>query len=74
MLILDEILVAVQKGLITTGQVLDLLDKKPDSVELVLTGRGAQPKIIDRADLVTEMRVIKHPLKEGIPARRGIEY
>ncbi len=74
MLVLDEVLVAVQKGLITIAQVLDLLEKKPDSVELVLTGRGAPSEIISRADLVTEMRMIKHPLKEGIPARRGIEY
>ncbi|MFC1870464.1 cob(I)yrinic acid a,c-diamide adenosyltransferase [Chloroflexota bacterium] len=74
LIILDEILVAVNLGLITTRQVLDLLEKKPDSLELVLTGRGAPPEIVQRADLVTEMRPVKHPFQEGIAARRGIEY
>jgi cob(I)alamin adenosyltransferase len=74
LLILDEVLVAVHKGLITSGQVLNLLEKKPDSVELVLTGRYAPPEIVERADLVTEMHMIKHPFNRGVAARRGIEY
>ncbi len=74
LIILDEILVAVHKGLINTKQVLDLLDKKPDTVELVLTGRYKIPEILRRANLVTEMRMIKHPFKQGIRARPGIEY
>ncbi len=74
MVVLDEILIAINKELITTQQVLDLLDKKPASVELVLTGRYAPPDIIDRADLATEMRMIKHQYTKGITARRGIEY
>ncbi len=74
LVILDEILVAINMGLITTKQVLDLLDKKPNSVELVLTGRSAPPEIIQRADLVTEMCMIKHPYNKGIGGRRGIEY
>jgi len=74
LVILDEILIAASQGLITTRQVLDLLDKKPDSVELVLTGRKAAPEIVQRADLVTEMLMIKHPFNEGTSARRGIEY
>ena len=74
LVILDEILVAINLGLITTQQVLDLLAKKPDSLELVLTGRKAPPEIVQRADLVTEMRMVKHPFSEGIGARRGIEY
>ncbi len=74
LLVLDEIFVAVHKSLITTEQVLDLLAKKPVPLELVLTGRNAPPQIIERADLVTEMRLRKHPFQRGIPARRGIEY
>ena len=74
LVILDEILVAINRGFITTQQVLDLLDKKPDPVELVLTGRRAPREITQRADLVTEMLMIKHPFVEGVGARRGIEY
>lgn len=74
MVVLDEIFIAVNQGLITINQVLDLVDKKPYSLELILTGRRASPEIVQRADLVTEMLMIKHPFTEGIEARRGIEY
>ena len=74
LLILDEIFIAIAEELLTTQKVLELLDKKPDSVELVLTGRYAPDEIIERVDLVTEMRMIKHPYEKGIPARRGIEF
>jgi cob(I)alamin adenosyltransferase len=74
LVILDEIFVAINQGLITVKQVLELLDSKPASVELVLTGRNAPPEISQRADLVTEMLMIKHPFTEGTSARRGIEY
>jgi len=73
MVILDEIFVAVKKGLITTEQVKGLMDKKPEGVELVLTGRGAPAEIIQQADLVTKMLAVKHPFTKGIPKRRGIE-
>jgi cob(I)alamin adenosyltransferase len=74
LVVLDEIFVAVNQGLITVKQVLELLDSKPASVELVLTGRNAPPEISQRADLVTEMLMIKHPFTDGTTARRGIEY
>ena len=74
LVVLDEIFIALNQGLITVKQVLELLDSKPASVELVLTGRKAPPEIIQRADLVTEMLMIKHPFNEGTDARRGIEY
>lgn len=73
-LILDEVNVALDFGLITLDEVLRLLDAKPPQVELVLTGRNAHPEIVRRADLVTEMLDIKHPYAEGVQARRGIEY
>jgi cob(I)alamin adenosyltransferase len=73
MVILDEIFVAVSKGLITTEQVKNLMNKKPEGVELVLTGRGAPEEIIQQADLVTEMLAVKHPFTTGITKRKGIE-
>jgi cob(I)alamin adenosyltransferase len=72
-LILDEVNVAMDFGLISTGDVLQLIDEKPPEMELILTGRYAPQAIIDRADLVTEMKEIKHPYMRGIPARVGIE-
>ena len=72
--ILDEIFVALSKKLITTSQVIDLISKKPEKVELILTGRGAPREIIQRADLVTKMVAVKHPFDRGITGRRGIEY
>ena len=74
MVILDEIFVAMSKGLITSTQVLDLMSQKPKEMELILTGRGVTQEIIRQADLVTEMTAIKHPFIKGIAARRGIEY
>ncbi len=70
----DEINVAVKIGLVTVEQVCNLIDGKPEGVELVLTGRDAPPEIIEKADLVTEMRNIKHYFDRNIGARKGIEY
>jgi cob(I)alamin adenosyltransferase len=72
--ILDEVNVALRCGLISLNQVVALLDAKPRHVELVLTGRDAHPRIIERAHLVTEMRSIKHPYEHGVASRQGIEY
>jgi cob(I)alamin adenosyltransferase len=74
LVVLDEIFVAISQGLIAVKQVQELLDSKPASVELVLTGRNAPSEISQRADLVTEMLMIKHPFTDGTTARRGIEY
>lgn len=74
LLVLDEINIAIHRGFITQEQVLALLKKKPPSLELVLTGRYAPEALVREADLVTEMRLIKHPFESGIPARKGIEY
>ena len=69
----DEINGAVGFGLIDVEQVLELISLKPERVELVLTGRNAHERVIEAADLVTEMREIKHYYKAGVPARTGIE-
>ncbi len=72
--VLDEVCVALHFGLLEVGEVLAFLEEKPKGVELVLTGRRAPEELVARADLVTEMREVKHPYQQGIPARRGIEY
>jgi len=73
-IILDELNVALDYGLLSLPQVLELLDAKPEQVELILTGRNAHPAVVQRADLVTEMLAIKHPFSEGLEARKGIDY
>jgi len=73
-LILDEIINAIWFGLIPEDSVLELLEERPSQVELILTGRNASQKLIDKAQLVTEMVQIKHPFEQGIGARKGIEY
>jgi cob(I)alamin adenosyltransferase len=72
--VLDEIDVAIWFGLITTDEVLEIVDSRPVHVELVLTGRQAPAALVERADLVTEMREVKHYYREGVLARPGIEY
>ncbi|NOY70232.1 MAG: cob(I)yrinic acid a,c-diamide adenosyltransferase [Deltaproteobacteria bacterium] len=73
MVILDEICVALFFKVLSEDAVLGLMDEKPDGVELVLTGRKCPDAIMDRADLVTEMRAVKHYYDEGVLARIGIE-
>jgi cob(I)alamin adenosyltransferase len=72
--ILDEINVALNLKLISLEKVLELIKRKPKHVELVLTGRYAPSQIIENADLVTEMKEVKHPFNRGYEARKGIEY
>jgi cob(I)alamin adenosyltransferase len=70
----DEINIALYFGVLTEEQVLQLIDARPLQVELVLTGRRAPDAIIQRADLVTEMREVRHPYQRGIVGRAGIEF
>lgn len=71
--ILDEINIALYYKLFPLEEVLELIQNKPQDIELILTGRRADPKIIELADLVTEMREIKHYYQKGVQARDGIE-
>jgi cob(I)alamin adenosyltransferase len=73
LVVLDEVNVAIWFGVLTTEEVMAFLDKKPEHVEVVLTGRRAPQALIDRADLVTEMRAVKHYYQHGVEARAGIE-
>ena len=74
LVILDEINVAMDYGLVSEKDVLDLISIKPDFVTLVLTGRYASEKIIEIADMVSEVKEIKHHYRDGIPAQSGIEF
>lgn len=72
--VLDEAVTAVFFNLLTVDEILELIKIKPKRVELVLTGRYAPQALIEEADLVTEMKEVKHPYQAGIKARRGIEF
>lgn len=71
--IMEEANVAVACGLFALQKLLDIMDMKPGNVELIITGRGAAAEIIEKADLVTEMKEIKHYFSKGVKARPGIE-
>ncbi len=73
-LILDEIVFCLSKGLAKLEDIKNIIDKRDAAVEIVLTGRGAAKELMALADLVTEMKNIKHPFDKGIAARRGIEF
>ena len=73
MIILDEANIAVYFDLFSVDDLLDFMRAKPEAVELVITGRKADPRVIEAADLVTEMKEIKHYYQKGIEARSGIE-
>ncbi|MBW8039826.1 MAG: cob(I)yrinic acid a,c-diamide adenosyltransferase [Planctomycetes bacterium] len=73
-LVLDEIVFCLSKGLAKIEDIKNIIDKRDPAVEIVLTGRGATQELIALADLVTEMKNIKHPFDKGTSARRGIEF
>ncbi len=74
-LILDEVGVAISMGLIYVKDVIELLEKKPPHLEIILTGRYMHPKLLEMADLVTEMKMLKHPfVTQGLQARKGIDF
>ncbi len=73
MVIMEEGNVAAMCGLFPVGEILAIMSQKPADVELVITGRGADPRVIDKADLVTEMKAVKHYYQDGVAARVGIE-
>ena len=72
--ILDEINYAVNLNLITVDDVLKLIKSKPENIDLVLTGNYAKEEVMEIADLVTEMKEIKHPFQKGIKAKKGIDF
>jgi cob(I)alamin adenosyltransferase len=74
MVVLDELIVALRLKQLDEARVLAALDQKRPDLHVVLTGRGASDALIEKADLVTEMKMIKHPYRAGIKAQRGIEF
>jgi cob(I)alamin adenosyltransferase len=74
LMILDEICVAMDKGLISEDQILEIIEESGEGSCLVLTGRGATQRLMAEADTVTEMRDLKHGLTQGITAQKGVEY
>jgi len=74
LVIMDEITIALYYKLIDIEEILDLIENKSEHVELVITGRYAPQVLIDKADLVTEMKEIKHYYSKGVEARKGIEF
>ncbi len=74
LLIMDEVIISVRDNYITEERLLQFVDQKPEGLELVLTGRGATPKLIERADYVSNVQKIKHPFDSGVMSRKGIEF
>ena len=74
LVILDEINYAITYGMLDAAKVAEALERKPEMVHVILTGRNAHPKIVELADTVTEMREVKHAYQKGVLAQRGIEY
>ncbi|NLO26602.1 MAG: cob(I)yrinic acid a,c-diamide adenosyltransferase [Actinobacteria bacterium] len=74
MIIFDELNTTISYGLLPVDEVIAVLRERPPQVHVVVTGRGAHPKMVEYADLVTEMKEIKHPFRNGATARKGIEY
>ncbi|KKK53851.1 hypothetical protein LCGC14_3090610, partial [marine sediment metagenome] len=74
LVVLDEILVACSMGLVSEREIMTIISLKSEKTELIMTGRGATDNLIKAADLVTEMREIKHPFNSGRKARKGIEF
>lgn len=74
LVVADEIIGAVSGKLLDAGLVLDLIDRKPDFVDLVMTGRNVSQEIIDKSDLVSEIKSIKHPFDKEVKAKKGIDY
>lgn len=74
LVILDELVNVLRFKLLTAQEVIEALERRPEHIEVVLTGRGAPPELVDYADLVSEINIVKHPFDKGIHARVGIEY
>ena len=74
MVILDELNIALQHGSLSLDTVLEALGRRPPMQHVVITGRGAKPELIDQADLVSEMKMLKHPFRKGVKAQKGVEF
>lgn len=73
-LIMDEVMGTLSNDLLSEDEIIALIDKKPKDMELIMTGRNVPERIAEKANLITEMKEVKHYFKEGVPARKGIEF
>ena len=73
-LIIDEVMAVLSNKFLSVEEVIRIIDNKPETMELILTGRNVPKEIPEKSNLVTEMKCIKHYFSEGVPAREGIEY
>ena len=74
LVVLDELTYLINYDIVTEQEVVECLKKRPRQVDVVITGRGASPGLLAAADLVTEMREVKHPYHQGVKARKGLEF
>jgi len=74
MVILDELNIALKHEYLSLDAVLEVLARRPPMQHVVITGRGAKPLLVEQADLVSEMKMIKHPFRKGIKAQKGVEF
>lgn len=74
LVIFDEINYAIHYGMLDAGEVAETMNRRPAEAHVILTGRNAAPQLVEAADLVTEMKQIKHPFEQGVLAQRGIDY
>ena len=74
MVVLDELNIAIHHEYVSLEQVLNAVAQRPPMLHVVITGRGAKPELIEAADLVSEMKMIKHPFRKGIKAQKGVEF
>jgi len=74
MVVLDELNIAIHHEYISLSQVLEAVAQRPPMLHVVITGRGAKPELIEAADLVSEMKMVKHPFRNGIKAQKGVEF
>ena len=74
MVLLDELNIVLRYGYLDLGEVVEFLSGKPDKLHVIVTGRNAKPELIEAADLVTEMTMVKHPFRAGVKAQKGIEF
>lgn len=74
MVILDELSIALHHEYLSLEEILEVLEQRPLMQHVVITGRAAKPRLIERADLVSEMKMIKHPFRKGIKAQKGVEF
>ncbi len=72
--ILDEVNGAVDMGFVSPAEIIELIKEKPEAEELILTGRNAKPEVMEAADYVTEMTLVKHPFDKGVSARKGVDF